>query len=71
MHRPLYNNATFLQTFKVFLKVGRGLPLGGTQFFFGGCVLRWFQNEGSRERIFLEKCGSWERKFWKNLGLES
>ena len=26
-----------------------------------------FQNVGSRERIFLEKLGSWERKFGKIL----
>ena len=42
------------------------LPLGvGTQLFFGGCVPRGFKNVGSRERIFLKKWGSWERKFWK------
>ena len=26
---------------------------------------RWYQNVGSRERIFLEKWGSWERNFEK------
>ena len=35
----------------------------GTQLFFGGCVPRGFQNVGSKERIYLEKRGSWERKF--------
>ena len=38
---------------------------GGTQLFFDGCVPRGFQNEGSRERIFLEKWESCERKFWE------
>ena len=41
---------------------GRG---GGTQLFLGGCVPRGFQNVGSRERIFLENWGSWERKLEK------
>ena len=40
-------------------------PGEGTQRFFGGCVPRGFQNEGTRERVFLEKWGSWERKFGK------
>ena len=31
---------------------------------------RGFQNVGSRERIFLEKWGSWEQKCG-NFGLES
>ena len=34
-------------------------------FFFCGCVPPGFQNVGSRERIFLEKWESWERKFGK------
>ena len=41
-------------------------PGGGGElnfFFFGGCVPRGFKNEVSRERIFLKKWGSWERKF--------
>ena len=40
------------------------IPRGGAlNFFFGGYVPRGFQSVGSRERIFLEKWGSWEQKF--------
>ena len=46
-------------------------PEEGTQlfffFFFGGFVPCGFQNAGLRERIFLEKWGSWERKFGEIL----
>ena len=41
------------------------LPLGGTQFFFGGCVPHGFQKVGSREWIFLEKLGVFGTKMWK------
>ena len=57
------------------------LPSGGgegTQLFFGGCVLRGFQNVGWRERIFLkngglgnenfEKFRSRELEFWPKHG---
>ena len=50
------------------LKASFPPPGGGgrsTFFFFGGCVPRGFQNVGYRERFFLEKLGSWERKFRK------
>ena len=42
-------------------------------FFFGGCVPTRVSKcrLGSRERIFFEKSGSWERKFEKKMGLES
>ena len=42
-----------------------GIPRGALNFFFGVCVPRGFQKVGSRERIFLEKWGSWDRKFGK------
>ena len=43
-----------------------GRARGALNFFFlGGCVPRGFQNVGSRERIFLEIWGSWERKLRK------
>ena len=44
---------------------GKGGTQGGTQLFFGGRVPCGFQNVGSREWIFFEKWGSWERKFGK------
>ena len=60
---PLYHPHDTLQHDS---KVGRAPGGGGgTQIFFGGCVPRRFQNVGSRERIFLENWGSWERKFEK------
>ena len=45
----------------------RGSSAGGgaLELFFGGYVPRRFQNVRSRERIFLEKWGSWEQKFGK------
>ena len=49
----------------LFIYVDIVSPGGGTLNFFGGCVPRVFQNVGSRERIFLEKWGSWEQKFEK------
>ena len=44
---------------------GGGGGGGHSTLFFGGCVPHRFQNAGSRERIFLEKWGSWEQKFGK------
>ena len=37
---------------------------GGTQLFFGGCVLHGFQNVESKEQIFLEKTGVLGTKIW-------
>ena len=38
---------------------------GGGLNFFGGCVPHGFPKVESKERIFLEKWGSWEQKFGK------
>ena len=32
-------------------------PMGGTQLLIGGCVPQGFPKVGSREHIYLEKCG--------------